>query len=104
MLFEISAYTNGKESTGKMKGDKDYAKTASGKNTKEGRTVSADKMFPFGTILFIEGIGERVVEDRGGAIKGYKLDLFIEDLQEARNFGRKHNVKVKVIKMGEKKK
>lgn len=103
MLFEVSAYTNGKESTNKVKGDKDYAKTASGKMTKEGRTVSADEMFPFGTILYIDGVGERVVEDRGGAIKGHKLDLFIEDLQEARNFGRKYNVKVKVIKMGEKK-
>jgi 3D (Asp-Asp-Asp) domain-containing protein len=104
LKFEISAYTNGKESTNKVKGDKDYGKTASGKMTKEGRTVSADDdLFPFGTVLYIDGVGERIVEDTGSAIKGYKLDLFIEDLKEARNFGRKFNVKVKVIKMGEKK-
>lgn len=105
LKFEITAYTNGRESTGKVKGDKNYAKTASGKITKEGRTVSADiKLFPFGTVLYIDGVGERVVEDTGSAIKGYKLDLFIEDLKEAKKFGRKHDVKVRVIKMGEKKK
>ncbi|MFC3749858.1 3D domain-containing protein [Paenibacillus sp. GCM10012306] len=105
LSFEISAYTNGKESTGKTKGNKDYGITSSGKLTKEGRTVSADiNLFPYGTVLYIDGVGERIVEDTGRAIKGYKLDLFIEDLQRARNFGRKHNVKVKVLKMGEKKK
>lgn len=105
LKFEITAYTNGKESTGKVKGDKNYGRTASGKITKEGRTVSADtKLFPFGTVLYIDGVGERIVEDTGSAIKGYKLDLFIEDLQDAREFGRKHDVKVKVIKMGERKK
>lgn len=104
LKFEISAYTNGKESTGKVKGDKNYGKTASGKMTKEGRTVSADvDLFPFGTVLYIDGVGERVVEDTGSAIKGYKLDLFIEDIKEAKKFGRKYNVKVKVVKMGEKK-
>ncbi|QSF43462.1 3D domain-containing protein [Paenibacillus tianjinensis] len=105
LKFEISAYTNGKESTNKVKGDKDYGRTASGRMTKEGRTVSADvSLFPFGTVLYIDGVGERVVEDTGSAIIGYKLDLFIEDLKEARQFGRKYDVKVKVIKMGEKKK
>lgn len=105
MSFEISAYTNGKESTGKVKGDKDYGRTASGKITKEGRTVSADpSLLPMGTVIYIDGIGERIVEDTGKAIKGHKLDLFIDDLQKARKFGRKYNVKVKVLKMGEKKK
>ncbi|KAA9007306.1 hypothetical protein F4V43_02125 [Paenibacillus spiritus] len=101
MLFEISAYTNGKESTGKTPGDKGYALTASGVRTKEGRTVSADtKVLPIGTIIYIDNIGERRVEDTGSAIKGRKLDLFIEDLKEARKFGRKKGVKVKIIKMG----
>ncbi|OME55477.1 hypothetical protein BSK59_13445 [Paenibacillus odorifer] len=105
VFTKVTAYTNGCESTGKTKGDKEYGITSSGKRTKEGRTIAADtKLFPYGTILYIEGVGERVVEDTGGAIKGYKLDVFFEDLDEARDFGRKKNVKVKVIKMGEKKK
>ncbi|MGV2887162.1 3D domain-containing protein [Paenibacillus taichungensis] len=98
MYFEITAYTNGKESTGKVKGDKDYGKTASGAYTKEGVTVSADpKVFPMGTKIYIEGVGERIVQDTGGAIKGNKLDLFIEDLDEALEFGRKKNVRVRII-------
>lgn len=99
MRFEISAYTNGRESTGKSKGDKYYGITASGKHTKEGRTVAADpRVLPMGTVIYIDGIGERIVEDTGSAIKGYKLDLFIEDLKEAREFGRKKNIKVKIVK------
>lgn len=105
MLFEITFYTNGKESTGKGKGHKDYGRTASGKITQEGRTVSADtNILPMGTVIYIEGFGERTVEDTGSAIKGKKLDLFVEDLAKAKELGRKHGVKVKIIKMGEKKK
>ncbi|WP_339193926.1 3D domain-containing protein [Paenibacillus sp. FSL P4-0176] len=98
MYFTITAYTNGKESTGKVKGDKDYGKTASGVYTKEGVTASADpKVFPMGTKIYIEGVGERIVQDTGGAIKGNKLDLFIEDLDEALEFGKKKNVRVRII-------
>lgn len=47
--------------------------TASGKKATVGRTV-AMKGLPFGTRVFIEGIGERIVEDRG---VGYgKVDVF----------------------------
>lgn len=103
-LYEVTFYTNGKESTGKSKGHKDYGRTASGKITKEGRTVSADiNVLPMGTVIYIEGFGERTVEDTGSAIKGNKLDLFVEDLAHARELGRKKGVKVKIVKMGEKK-
>ncbi|MNC46581.1 Cell wall-binding protein YocH precursor [compost metagenome] len=101
LKFEVTAYTNGYESTRKRRGHKDYGRTASGVITKEGRTVSADpNILPIGTIIYIDGVGKRRVEDTGSAIKGYKLDLFIEDLQEAKNFGRKIGVKVKIIKLG----
>lgn len=39
--------------------------TASGAQAEVGRTVAANDL-PFGTRLYIDGIGERVVEDRGG--------------------------------------
>ena len=43
---------------------------------------------PFGTKVYIEGVGERVVQDRGGAIKDNRIDLFFDDHQSAMNFGR----------------
>ena len=50
--------------------------------------VAADwRIFPPGTRLFIPGYGEAVVEDRGGAVKGYHLDLFVDSVGEARKWG-----------------
>ncbi len=53
--------------------------TASGTVATVGRTIAAPKDIPFGTMLYIDGIGERVVEDRGGAIEGNHLDVLCED-------------------------
>ncbi|MCM3257041.1 3D domain-containing protein [Paenibacillus lautus] len=98
MTFTLTAYTNGPESTGKRPGNKGYAITASGKRTVEGRTIAADpRVLPMGTKVYIEGVGQRVVEDTGSAIKGQKIDVFIDDLDRALEFGRKKNVRVKII-------
>lgn len=51
--------------------------TASGTTATVGRTCASND-FPFGTILYIDGIGERVVEDRGGMSHGV-LDVLCED-------------------------
>lgn len=61
----------------------------------EGVTIAADtSKYPFGTKLYIDGVGERVVMDTGSAIKGNKIDVYIADHQRANQFGRKTNVKV----------
>ncbi len=39
--------------------------TASGVPNQVGVTVAAGLEFPFGTVLYIEGVGERTVQDRG---------------------------------------
>ena len=54
----------------------------------EGVTVAMDKSMPFGTKIYIDGVGERIVQDRGGAIKGNRIDLYFGSHQEALNFGR----------------
>ncbi len=54
--------------------------TASGALAEVGRTVAAPKDIPFGTVLYIEGIGERVVEDRG--VTGRTLDVLCNDHSE----------------------
>ena len=53
--------------------------TASGTQATIGRTCAASKNLPFGTRLYIDGIGERVVEDRGGGVKGNHIDVLCED-------------------------
>ena len=56
--------------------------TASGAMATVGRTIAASSEFAFGTRLYIEGIGERVVEDRGGAIGGGRIDVLCHDHEE----------------------
>lgn len=51
--------------------------TASGTTATVGRTCAANGL-PFGTRLWIEGIGERTVEDRGG-MKGRHIDVLCAD-------------------------
>ena len=68
--------------------------TASGKRItyNNGRFVAADKVLPFGTKLVIPGYnnGESVeVLDRGGAIKGNKLDVFFPTHDQAKAWGRR---------------
>lgn len=66
--------------------------TASGKlvTANGGRFVAAPKSYPFGTIMEIPGYGSVPVLDRGGAIKGKRLDVFFPTHQEALNWGVKN--------------
>ena len=51
-----------------------------------GRTVAASGKFAFGTKLNING-HVYTVEDRGGAIKGNKIDIFVNSHAEALAWG-----------------
>jgi len=65
--------------------------TSSGERAIEGITIAADpNVLPEGSEVYIEGIGHRIVQDTGGAIKGNKLDLFFNSHQDTLNFGRQH--------------
>ncbi len=75
------------------------AVTASGDRPIPGQTVAADKSIPFGTRVWIEGVGVRTVNDRGGAIKRGRLDLCMETRDEALQFGRQRR-KVIILKEG----
>lgn len=54
--------------------------TASGTHAEVGRTVACNTL-PFGTVIYIDGIGERVVEDRGG-MRGNVIDVLCHDHAE----------------------
>lgn len=101
IISEITAYTNYVESTGKNPGDKLFGVTASGVKTQQGRTVAMSKNYPFGTKLKIEGFGDQifVVEDRGGAIQGNRIDLYMKNVGDAKKFGRQTR-NVYILEMG----
>lgn len=62
--------------------------TANGEHVQEGVTIAAPKSIPFGTRIYIPALNhEYVVEDRGGAIKRDKLDLYMDSREKALEFG-----------------
>lgn len=98
----LTAYTAGVESTGKKPGHPAYGITSSGAKVKEGRTIAVDpKVIPIGSMVYIEGIGLRKAEDTGSAIKGARIDVFMEDLNEALEFGVQKNKKVYLLSLPE---
>lgn len=52
-----------------------------------GRIIAAPPEIPFGTILFIKGYGWAEVQDRGGAIKGKRLDVLFPTHEQALDWG-----------------
>lgn len=60
--------------------------TASGKPA-TGLLVAADRSIPFGTMVQIPGYGTAPVLDRGGAIKGARLDVLFATHAEALQWG-----------------
>lgn len=85
--INASAYTAAADECGKSDGI-----TASGLKVEENRTLACPPAFPFGTKIAIEGMGEYRCEDRGGAIKGNKIDIYMETKKEAFAFGRRNLV------------
>ncbi len=64
--------------------------TASGHKIQPGqgeRFAAAPRQYPFGTMFEVPGYGMAECRDRGGAIKGNKLDLYFDTHTEARAWG-----------------
>lgn len=83
--INASAYTAAADECGKNDGI-----TASGLKVKEGETIACPPHLPFGTKLSIEGMGTYICEDRGGAIKGNHVDIYMETKKDAFAFGRRN--------------
>jgi len=79
--FKITAYCPCVKCCGKTNGI-----TASGTRATAGRTVAASGAYAFGTKLNING-STYIVEDRGGAIQGNKIDIFVNSHAEALQWG-----------------
>lgn len=77
-------------SCSKCCGPYDGSTTASGTSPTAGRTVAASKNYSFGTKVYIPYFGKTfIVEDRGGAIQGNRIDIYFRSHQEALQFGRR---------------
>ena len=87
--YEVTAYTAGKESTGKTEQDNFFGITASGENAVERITLACPQSMEFGTKVYIPAFENVFIcQDRGSAITEGKLDVFMEQLDQAKMFGR----------------
>lgn len=80
-IFKVTAYCSCAKCCGKTTGI-----TASGTKATAGRTVAASSQFAFGTQLNIAG-NTYTVEDRGGAIQGNRIDIYMNSHAEALAWG-----------------
>lgn len=103
--FKATAYCSCRKCCGKWANNrpidnngKQIVTTASGERAVEGVTIAADwSVLPKGTQVEIQGMGTYTVQDKGGKIKGNRIDIFFENHSTALQFG-VQNVKVRVVK------
>ena len=68
-----------------------HSMTASGRPPRVNHTIAADtSLLPMYTKVYIDGWGTYVVEDRGGAIKNKRIDIFVESQAVANKLGIKY--------------
>ncbi|MGI6129842.1 MAG: 3D domain-containing protein [bacterium] len=72
-------------------------KTALGIKPKRGIVAVDPRVIPLGTKVYVENYGPALAADTGGAIKGNRVDIFVDSHQEAISWGRR-SVKVYVLK------
>lgn len=80
-IYKVTAYCACMQCCGKTNGI-----TASGTHVQANHTIAAPSTFAFGTKVVIDGI-TYTVEDRGGAIQGNRIDIYMNTHQEALQWG-----------------
>ena len=96
LKMTATAYDATFESCGKKPDHPQYGITYSGLRVKHGIVAVDPKVIPLGTYLYVEGYGEAIAADIGGAIKGNRIDLYYESPADVAKYGRK-TVKVYVL-------
>ena len=82
--FTLTAYDACIKCCGKTDGI-----TSTGTHAKAGRTIAVDpRVIPYGSKVMING-HVYIAEDTGGAIKGNKIDVYLDTHEQAVNFGRR---------------
>ena len=64
--------------------------TSSGQPVQAGVSVATGDLdrFPYGTVIYIEGVGVRIVQDTGGAVGGDQFDVAMDTHDNACKFGK----------------
>lgn len=99
-----TGYYSGVESTGKTPDHPTYGITYSGVKVQRAAysTIAADlRVFPLGTVLYIPGYGYGVVADKGGAVRGNKIDLYFETKADIFAQWGKKTLEVYVVRRGD---
>lgn len=97
--MSATAYTSSFKDTGKRPGDRGFGVTRSGTKARVGVIAVDPRIIPLGTKVYIESPHINMVaiaEDTGGAIKGNKIDIYMNDQSTVDRFGRK-KVRVYVL-------
>nr|WP_066248971.1 3D domain-containing protein [Neobacillus drentensis] len=67
------------------------------KDNPEKKVIAVDpSVIPLGSKVYVEGFGEAIAADTGGAIKGKRIDIFIPSERDALEFGVK-KLKVTIL-------
>jgi len=78
-------------------------KTATGTRARRGVVAADPRVIPPGSVVEVRGAGRYSgkyrVSDTGGGVRGHKIDIYVPNQKNARQFGRK-KVQVKVVKPG----
>jgi len=85
--FQATAYEASPRSTGRWAA---YNKTKTGTTPRALRSIAVDpEVIPLGSLVFVDPLGWFVAEDTGSAIKGNAVDIYMNSVEQAVNFGRK---------------
>lgn len=88
-VFKVTHYCGCSKCCGKWSGNSESkAIGAAGTELKPYKSVAVDKeLIPFGTKFYDTQGNEYIAEDTGSGVKGYHIDLFVGNHEEALNFG-----------------
>ena len=93
IVMKATAYDLSYESCGKYPGDPAYGITYSGTHARAGVVAVDPRVIKLGSNLYVESLdasrdyGFSSAEDTGSAIKGNRIDLFIENRSQALRYG-----------------
>ena len=72
-------------------------RTALGNYAGKGHAAVDPDVIPLGSIVYIEGYGYAICDDIGGAIQGYVIDVGVDSLEQAYQWGSRDNITVYLI-------